>query len=178
MTKAIDFGPTKLGRLRQLTEMLDVDESETNLFFKMAPDLFCIVDNDCYLRKINQAWTNTLGWSEEQLLSKPFTDYLHIDDVGPTLEIMASMQGQDVIRFHNRFARKPGTINRTDYSNGQPAGEAEFVVLEWDATNWKGDLIYAVARQVPASCLLCPDAQDRFKWSHRNGKANGAKKTK
>lgn len=176
MTKAIDFGPTKLGRLRQLTEMLDVDESATNLFFKLAPDLFCIADHDCYLRKINQAWTQMLGWHEEELLSRPFTDFLHREDVGPTLEIMASLEDQDVIRFHNRFARKPGTVNQMNYPNGQPAGEAEFVVLEWNATVWNGDMTYAVARQVPTSCLLCPDAQDRFKWLHRNGRLNATKK--
>lgn len=166
--KTIDFGPTSLGRIRQLTEELNEEETTLYLFFKLAPDLFCIADNTGYLRKVNQAWQMILGWSEEELLSVPFMKFVHPDDVSRTQDIMNHMAEQDIIRFHNRYRRKPGTTNLTEEKS--IAGEDDYVVLEWSATAWHNGLTYAAARQVPATCLTCPDAEERFGWMHRRGR--------
>lgn len=177
ITKTIDFGPTKLGRIRQLTEVLNSDELAIHLFFNLAPDLFSIADNSGFLRKINHAWKLMLGWSEEELLSKSLIYLLHEEDVTQTKQIMEKMDNQDIIRFHNRIRRKPGSINKINDPLGEPAGEDDYIVLEWSATAWHNDLTYAVARQVPVSCLLCPDAQERFGWLHRSNKINGSKRS-
>lgn len=176
ITKTIDFGPTKLGRIRQLTEELNAEELAIHLFFKLAPDLFCIADETGYFRTVNNAWKLMLGWTDEELLSRPILEFIHPDDVELTRDIMTRMENQDIIRFHNRIRRKIGSINRINDPEGLPAGEEEYVVLEWSATAWHNQLTYAVARQVPVSCLLCPDAQERFGWLHRSNRINGTKR--
>jgi len=175
ITKAIDFGPTKLGRIRQLTEELNSDELAIHLFFNLAPDLFCIADSMGYMRKINHAWKLMLGWSEEELTRKPLIEFIHAHDVAKTKQIIAKMVSHDIIRFHNRIKRKPGSVNRINDPSGSCAGGDDYVVLEWSATAWHNDLTYAVARQVPVSCLTCPDAQNRYGWLHRSIGMNGSK---
>jgi PAS domain S-box-containing protein len=174
--KTIDFGPTQLGRIRELTENLNEDEITLFLFFKLAPDLFCIADSTGYLRKVNQAWQMMLGWSEEDLLAVPFVKFIHPEDVDRTVDIMSHMAENDVIRFHNRYRRKPGTVNLIEEKS--VAGDNDYVVLEWSATAWHNGLTYAAARQVPASCLRCPDAEERFGWMHRRGNVHEPKKPK
>lgn len=176
ITKTIDFGPTKLGRIRQLTEELNSDELAIHLFFNLAPDLFCIADNTGHLRKINHSWKLMLGWTELELLSRSFIELIHDEDIQQTRLILERMESQDIIRFHNRIKRKPGSVNKINDPDGLPAGEDDYLVLEWSATAWQNDLTYAVARQVPASCLLCPDAQNRFGWLHRSNAINGSKR--
>ena len=164
MRHAICFPPSKLGRIRELTEELTQEETELFLFFKLAPDLFCVADSSGYLRKINSAWQKTLGWSEEHLLSKQFLDFIHPDDVERTKLVMDHMSDQEVIRFHNRYKRSDGG----------------YEVLEWNATKWTDDLTYAAARPVPNACLMCPDSEERFGnklgCNHRSGAGKNGKK--
>jgi PAS domain S-box-containing protein len=143
----LSFPPSKLGRLRELTEELTAEETELYLFFKLAPDLFCLADSSGYLRKVNAAWTKILGWTEEELLTHQFFDFIHPEDVARTKSVMSHMSDQEVIRFHNRYQKK----NSQDYE-----------VLEWSATRWTDGLTYAAARPVPPACLLCPESEERF----------------
>jgi PAS domain S-box-containing protein len=166
--KTIDFGPTHLGRIRQLTEELIEEEPVLHLFFRLSADLFCIADDTGYFRKINKAWQMILGWTEEELLAVPFIDFVHPDDVERTKKLMEHhMNGQDVIRFHNRYRRKPGTTNLIEGESA--AGNCDYVVLEWSSTAWHNGLTCAAARQVPTSCLECSASEDRFGWIHRRG---------
>ena len=171
--KTIEFAPTNMGRIRELTEELTEDQTTLHLFFKLTPDLFCIADNTGYLQKINQAWTMTLGWSEEELLSIPFTEFIHPEDIERTKDILYHMSHNNIIRFHNRYRRKPGTTN--SIGEKSIAGNNDYIVLEWNATAWSNGLTYAAARQVPTICLKCPDAEERFGWLHR-GQTHGNKK--
>ena len=44
---------------------------EMFLFFERTPDLVCIAGKDGYFKKVNQAVIEKLGYSEEELFSKP-----------------------------------------------------------------------------------------------------------
>lgn len=134
MTVTLQFKPSHLGRIRQLTEELTDEGKELHLFFKLSPDMFCIADKHGYFCKVNAAWTKILGWTEKELLEIPFIQLVHPNDVNNTKHILEHMEEQEVIRFHNRYRRK---------------GSNEYVVLEWSATAWIDGFIYATARQVP-----------------------------
>ena len=160
MTMTLQFEPSHLGRIRQLTEELTV-EKELYLFFKLSPDMFCVADRDGCLCMVNAAWTKILGWTEEELLNISFLELVHPDDMDNTIRAMDHMDEQEVIRFHNRYRKK---------------GSDEYIVLEWSATAWIDGLTYATARQVPVQCLVCPEAAERFGWNHRPDETlNGSK---
>lgn len=150
----LQFEPSLCGRIRKLTEKLAEEETTLYLFFTLSPDMFCIADSNGYLRKVNAAWTKELGWTKEELLSVPFLELIHPDDVENTKHILEHMEEQDVIRFHNRYRKK---------------GTGEYVVLEWCATAWTNGFTYATARPVPERCLVCPESEERLGWNPRAG---------
>lgn len=169
--KSIEFPPTQIDRIRRLTHEL---ENTQETFFDLAPDLCCVADRLGYFKKVNRSWERILGWSEDELLSEPFINLVHPDDVDKTMDILEYMSENDVTRFHNRYRRKPGSVN--DLELVVVAGDDDYTVLEWNATAWNDGLTYAVARQVPLSCLKCKDTESRFNLIHRSGHRHDPKR--
>ena len=96
--------------------------------------MLCIAGFDGYFKKLNQAWTKTLGYSEEELLARPYLDFVHPDDRAATAtEAGKSSQGVSVVWFHNRYGCRDGSYRW----------------LLWRAApDTERGLIYAVARDV------------------------------
>lgn len=158
-----DLPPSKLKRIRKLTEELTDEETALYMFFRLSPDLFCIADTNGMLVKVNPAWTKVLGWSESELLSTPFLKFVHPEDVDRTKMIMGEMAFDDIVRFHNRYKERDGS----------------YAILEWNATAWNNGYCYASARPVPQECLRCQEANDRFGWTQKAlGLGNAATKPK
>jgi PAS domain S-box-containing protein len=85
-------------------------EEERDRFFDLSGDLFCIGGFDGYLRQINPAWTRLLGWSEEDLLGRPWLDFVHPEDREKTAQNDRNMKnGLAAQNFENRFLRKDGS---------------------------------------------------------------------
>ncbi len=105
-------------------------------FFELSLDLFCIAGFDGYFRRINANFARVLGYRDEEMLSRPFVDFVHDDDREETfLRMSVLSQGEPVVRFRNRY--------RTVRGN--------YITFEWTAKSLLGDeLIFAVARDVSA----------------------------
>lgn len=85
-------------------------EMERNRLFTYSMDLLCIGGFDGYLRELNPAWTRTLGWSETELKSRPWLDFVHPDDQAACVEADKRLTaGQAVLDFENRFQCKDGS---------------------------------------------------------------------
>ena len=79
--------------------------------FKHSMDMLCIAGFDGYFKVLNPAWTTILGWSDEELLSKPWIDIVHPNDRDKTKDIKAVIvDGKEVYQFENRYICKDGTI--------------------------------------------------------------------
>src|SRR5439155_6514373 len=107
---------------------------ELERFFDLSLDLFCIRGYDGYFRQVNSAWEKTLGYSKEELLSRPFTDFIHPDDVEPTRKKVKELtQGTNTIAFDNRYRTKNG----------------DYRWLRWTSTAVLDEqLIYSAARDI------------------------------
>lgn len=103
-------------------------------FFNETTDLICIANLDGYFLKINNAFTNTLGYSETELISEQFINFVHPDDVTKTLSELGNLNdGINTINFKNRYQKKDGSC----------------IWLQWISTiNTKTKIIFAVARDV------------------------------
>lgn len=49
-------------------------------FFNISPDPHGILGFDGYLKKVNKSFVKLLGYDENEIISKPITNYLHEDD--------------------------------------------------------------------------------------------------
>ncbi len=87
-------------------------QEELDCFFTLSLDMLCIAGFDGYFKRVNPAWQRSLGYSEAELLSRPFMDFVHPDDREATIaEVRKQIDlGQEVIYFENRYLHKDGTL--------------------------------------------------------------------
>jgi PAS domain S-box-containing protein len=113
------------GSLRQKSEELEH-------FFEVSLDLLCVASTDGHLLLVNPAWERTLGFGREELMAKPFLNFIHPEDLVETKKAISTLvSGGKVIHFENRYRCRDGAYRR----------------LEWSAVS-AGSLIYAAGRDV------------------------------
>jgi PAS domain S-box-containing protein len=127
---AVVWGAARsLDRTDRLREGLEI---ERDRFFNLSLDMLCVAGTDGYFKRVNPAFTETLGWTQEDLLKKPFLDFVHAEDIQPTIAEMQNLEaGRPVIHFQNRYRTKDDS---------------------WRWLSWRaaphGNQIYATARDV------------------------------
>ncbi|MFN2643258.1 MAG: PAS domain S-box protein [Actinomycetota bacterium] len=85
-------------------------ERELDRIFSFSPDLLCVANFDGYFLRLNPEWTRVLGYELEDLTASPFIEFVHPDDVEPTLNEMTTlMTGGKTLSFENRYRCKDGT---------------------------------------------------------------------
>jgi two-component system, sensor histidine kinase and response regulator len=86
-------------------------QDELDRFFTMSLDMLCIAGYDGYFKRVNPAWQRVLGYTEEDLLSRPYIELVHPDDRQATgIQGMKLAQGREVTYFENRYLHKDGTL--------------------------------------------------------------------
>jgi PAS domain S-box-containing protein len=78
--------------------------------FEFSPDLLGSANEAGYFTALNPAWERTLGFTVEELMSQPFTEWVHPGDREATVAEMARLEAEGVgrERFQNRYAVKSG----------------------------------------------------------------------
>ena len=104
-----------------------------NTFFNLSKDMLIIASNNTFF-KVNPATLKILGYSEEELLGKPFMDFVYSEDKNSTLNEVQKLQtGVTTVNFENRFICKDGSLKW----------------LNWTTfPDLKTGFLYAVARDV------------------------------
>lgn len=93
-------------------------EEERDRLFKLSMDMLFVAGFDGKLKQINPAWRQTLGWSEKEILSTPWLDFVHPDDQWMTNEIGKELQkGVPVRSFENRYRCKDGSYRWFSWSS-------------------------------------------------------------
>jgi PAS domain S-box-containing protein len=79
--------------------------------FLHSIDMLCIAGFDGYFKVLNPAWSKTLGWSTKELLSKPWIEFVHPDDIINTNFVKSTIiDGRETYLFENRYICKDGSI--------------------------------------------------------------------
>ncbi len=125
-----------MGEVMDVTDVIYDKRGLTN-FFNMSNDLLCIVHMDKYFLKVSPAWIDLLGYTEEELLSRSFIDFVHPDDIKETDKVVVETDEESTsVVFENRYLKKSG----------------EVVYLSWKVRiDLKTNLGYGAARDVTES---------------------------
>jgi diguanylate cyclase (GGDEF)-like protein/PAS domain S-box-containing protein len=109
-------------------------EDQDTRWFKLSLDVAGTAGFDGYWKRINPTFERTLGYTAEELLKKPFLEFVHPEDRDSTAVAAARLgAGSDVVGFQNRYRAKDGT----------------FHWLEWACTSVVAEeLVYASAKDV------------------------------
>jgi diguanylate cyclase (GGDEF)-like protein/PAS domain S-box-containing protein len=79
-------------------------------WFSMSNDLLCTASFEGYFTDVNESWTTLLGYTREEMLSRPFESFVHPDDIERTRETAAGLATpSEVVNFENRYRAKDGT---------------------------------------------------------------------
>ncbi|MGB3507963.1 MAG: PAS domain S-box protein [Microcoleaceae cyanobacterium] len=107
---------------------------ELERFFHLSVDLLCVAGVDGYFKQVNPAFEQTLGYTNEELLSQPFFYFIHPNDRDATLaEVKKLKSGNPTIYFENRYRARNGNYLWLAWT-AQPAVET--------------GLLYAIARDI------------------------------
>lgn len=80
-------------------------------FFEFSNEMLCLANEQGYFTRVNPAWTKTLGWSADELTSRPFVDFVHPDDLAATIQEAELLRGgrHETIFFENRYRCRDGS---------------------------------------------------------------------
>jgi PAS domain S-box-containing protein len=113
--------------------MADDAELESR-FFALSIDMLCIADFSGYFRRLSPSWETTLGFTREELQSRPMLEFVHPDDRDRTLAKNREVRtGGQALAFENRYLCKDGSYRW----------------LHWNATpDVDRRVIYSIARDI------------------------------
>jgi PAS domain S-box-containing protein len=92
-------------------------EEERDRFFALSPDLICTAGYDGFFKDLNPSWESMLGFSREDLLSRPFLDFVHPEDRESTrAQFLQVRSGGKLLAFSTRFLCKDGSYRWTEWA--------------------------------------------------------------
>jgi PAS domain S-box-containing protein len=107
---------------------------ERDRIWRVSEDLLGVTNFEGYFTSVNPAWTNLLGWTEDEIKRMHVSELRHPDDAPHSTEGRRQLaEGVPTVRMENRFRHKDGSWRWID----------------WTMTVEQG-LIYIIGRHVTA----------------------------
>lgn len=124
------------GTVQDITENKWAKE-DLNVFFDNPLKLMCLCNFDGYFTRVNPLWTETFGYTAKELMSQPFMDLVHPDDLEKTQEVFNRINKENqILSVTNRYRTKSG----------------EYRWLQWTASpSLERKIIFGVARDITVS---------------------------
>jgi PAS domain S-box-containing protein len=113
-------------------------QDELDRIFHLSSDIIAVADREGNFTRVNPAFERTLGYSSEELRSRPYVEFVHPDDRPRTLQAAAELaHGRELIEFENRYLRKDGAVRWLQWSARSAPGEAVIYAAARDVTERK-----------------------------------------
>jgi PAS domain S-box-containing protein len=105
-----------------------------NRFINLSVDMFCIAGFDGFFKTLNPSWEKVLGFTTEELMAKPYLEFIHPEDRQATAAEASRLESPEVtFAFENRYLCKDGS----------------YKWFSWNAVSTPEQrVIYAVARDI------------------------------
>ncbi|MDP8910082.1 MAG: HD domain-containing protein [Chloroflexota bacterium] len=84
---------------------------------QLSLDLMATASFEGYFTRLNDSWERTLGWSSDELRSRPLIDFVHPDDRERTLTEVANVSaGHNTVSFRNRYRARDGSYRWLEWN--------------------------------------------------------------
>lgn len=111
---------------------LDIERRRADRIWSVSRDLIVVVDAEGIFQSVSPSWTRILGHPADQIVGRPFRDFMHPDDIEPSNGALArALTDGELTHYENRFRAVDGTYHR----------------VEWHTTLEDG-LVYAYGRDI------------------------------
>jgi PAS domain S-box-containing protein len=116
---------------------LGTDAGAGGFGFHIERDLICTVNSAGYFTSMNSGWERVLGWTRDELMSRPLSGFIHPADRERTAAEMSKVSRRDyqVVNFENRYRARGGGWRWLRWS-ARSDGETWFAVA-FDITDEK-----------------------------------------
>lgn len=106
---------------------------------ELSLDLIATASFDGFFTRVNPAFTQTLGWDAEELMSRPLLEFVHPDDRDPTLKAVAdqTFAGRQVMNFQNRYLAKDGSYRWLEWTSRPDPKAKTLIAVARDITDRK-----------------------------------------
>lgn len=124
-------------------------EFELFTFFEMTPDLVCIAGKDGFFKKVNPAVIDKLGYTEEELYTRPIASFIYTEDKDLTHKNRRTLlSGKALLNFVNRYVTKNG----------------EIVWLEWTSIYFsESEIVFAIAKDVTERKQIEKEVEEKYR---------------
>lgn len=102
--------------------------------FNLSASLFFIAGMDGYLKHINPAFTEMLGYPEEELLTSPIIEFVHPDDRSLTIRQFRALENETTVTFSNRIQTIYGDYRWMTWTASHPRKDGLIYACAQDCT--------------------------------------------
>jgi PAS domain S-box-containing protein len=131
-------------------------ERDRECFLAVASELQLILGSNGYFQWVSPMFESTLGWTAEEMTSRQWTEFVHPDDIAPSVAEETSLfDGNELLAFENRYRHKDGSYRWFSW-NAQPDPEKQVIyAVAVDITERK-----AAAQKIQEQAALLNIATD------------------
>jgi PAS domain S-box-containing protein len=116
----------------------ELRDSERDRLWTLSQDMLARADYSGMMSAVSPAWTQVLGWTADELLTRGYATFMHPDDMPPTLDAITRMKETRLpTRFENRIATSDGGWKHIEWTVApEPDGE-NFIAVGRDLSDAK-----------------------------------------
>jgi PAS domain S-box-containing protein len=147
---------------------------ELRRLFDLAVQMLCVAGTDGYFRCVNPAFETTLGYTREELLSRPYIELVHPDDREATLaEVRKLSEGIPTVHFENRYRCRDGSYRWLLWTSS-PATESDLLfatatdVTDRKAAETEIETNLHIQRAVSSILRVCLESTSLEEQLHRS----------
>ncbi|GAB3020713.1 hypothetical protein GCM10027284_45110 [Cyclobacterium sediminis] len=104
-------------------------EEEMKLLFESAPEMLTVIDTKGNFVKINPSFCKVFGYTEEEMLTKKFEDFIHPDDKSMSRKNFSLEKGIHAKNLINRYQTKTGQYKWISWNTSDKFGEEGLVFV-------------------------------------------------
>ena len=120
---------------RLLEQRVEERTAERDRVWQLTNDLMATARLDGFLIQVNPAWERLLGWTEEELLSRPFVEIIEAADHAETADVVARLSAGEVVSgFVDHVLGRDGTARTIMWTAVPEAGSDLFYIIGRDLT--------------------------------------------